>query len=94
MQRKAVKSKDIKLIGYDIDTWVLRTARDNAKKAGVGEYIEFQKRDFKEFSHRKKYGFIITNPPYGERIGEKEDVEKLYRMFGNLKMIMQGGNLI
>lgn len=83
--KKSIKTKDIKLIGYDIDTWVLRTAKDNAIKAGVSDYIEFQKRDFEEFSSRKKYGFIITNPPYGERLGEREEVEKLYRMFGNFK---------
>ncbi|MDD6795276.1 MAG: class I SAM-dependent RNA methyltransferase [Clostridiaceae bacterium] len=83
--KRSEKHKDIKLFGYDIDTWVLRTAQDNAEKAGVAEYIEFHKRDFKEFSHRNKYGFIITNPPYGERLGEKEEVEKLYKIFGRLK---------
>ena len=83
--RRAEKSKDIKIVGYDIDTWVLRTAKENAHKAGVGHLIEFQKRDVKEFSNKKKYGFIITNPPYGERLGEKEEVEKLYSILGNLK---------
>lgn len=83
--RKAIKNKEIKMVGYDIDTWVLRTAKENAHKAGVGHLIEFQKRDVKEFSNKKKYGFIITNPPYGERLGEKEEVEKLYKFFGNLK---------
>jgi putative N6-adenine-specific DNA methylase len=83
--RKAIKNKEIKIVGYDIDTWVLRTAKENAHKAGVGHLIEFQKRDVKEFSNKKKYGFIITNPPYGERLGEKEEVEKLYKFFGNLK---------
>lgn len=83
--KRAVKNKDIKLIGYDIDTWVLRTAENNAIKAGVKDYIEFHKRDFREFSHRKKYGFILTNPPYGERLSDKKEVEMLYKKFGEFK---------
>ena len=83
--RKAIKCKEIKMVGYDIDTWVLRTAKENAHKAGVGHLIEFQKRDVNEFSNKKKYGFIITNPPYGERLGEKEEVEKIYSFLGGLK---------
>lgn len=83
--RKAVKNKEIKLIGYDIDTWVLRTAKENAIKAGVSQWIEFQKRDFREFSTSKKYGFILTNPPYGERLSDKKEVEDLYKTFGKYK---------
>lgn len=83
--KRAIKNKDIKLIGYDIDTWVLRTAQNNADKAGVSDYIEFHKRDFKEFSTKKKYGFIITNPPYGERLSDKKEVENLYKFFGAYK---------
>ena len=78
------KEKDIKMIGYDIDTWVLRTAENNAFKAGVYDYIDFQKRDVKDFSSSKKYGFIITNPPYGERLGEKNEITELYREFGKI----------
>lgn len=83
--KRAIKHKDLKLIGYDIDTWVLRTAENNAIKAGVKEYIDFQKRDFREFSSRNKYGFIITNPPYGERLSDKKEVEQLYSIFGKYK---------
>lgn len=83
--KRAIKKKDIKLVGYDIDTWVLRTAKENAFKAGVGELIEFQKQDVKDFSNKNKYGFVITNPPYGERLGEKEQVERLYSILGQLK---------
>lgn len=84
--KRAQKKKDIRLIGYDIDTWVLRTAKENAVKAGVDECIEFQQRDVSEFSSKRKYGFMITNPPYGERLGEKEQVEKLYRILGRHKV--------
>lgn len=83
--RRAIKDKDIKLIGYDIDHRVLKVAKSNAIKAGVEKYIEFQERDFNDFSSSKKYGFIITNPPYGERLGEKREVEALNTTFGYYK---------
>jgi putative N6-adenine-specific DNA methylase len=83
--KKSEKNKDIKLIGYDIDYRVLKVAMENAKKAGVDKYIQFQKRDFMEFSTSRKYGFIISNPPYGERIGEKEILPTLYKHMGNAK---------
>lgn len=83
--KRAEKQKDLKIVGYDIDTWVLRTAENNAYKAGVKDYIEFQKRDVKDFSSNKKYGFIITNPPYGERLGERETAEKLNAILGKHK---------
>ncbi|MCR5509212.1 MAG: class I SAM-dependent RNA methyltransferase [Lachnospiraceae bacterium] len=67
--------------GYDIDGDIIKAARDNAAMAGVLDKIHFQKRPVRELSHPKKYGFIITNPPYGERIGEKEEMEELYGEF-------------
>lgn len=69
--------------GYDADGAVLRLARENAKRAGVGHLIHFQQRDVKDLSHPKKYGFIITNPPYGERLEEKKDLPPIYRAFGD-----------
>jgi len=68
--------------GYDIDPEVIEIARINAKRAGVDHLIHFQARDVKDLSHRKKYGFIITNPPYGERIGEDDDLYGLYKTLG------------
>ena len=68
--------------GYDIDPEMVEIARINAKKAGVENMIHFQARDIAELSHRKKYGFIITNPPYGERIGEQKELPELYRTIG------------
>ena len=68
--------------GYDADGSVIRIARRNAREAGVEEMIHFQERDVRELSHPKKYGFIITNPPYGERMEEKEVLPDLYRAFG------------
>ncbi|MBR5766204.1 MAG: class I SAM-dependent RNA methyltransferase [Lachnospiraceae bacterium] len=65
--------------GYDIDGDIIKAARDNAALAGVADKIHFQRRPVSELRHPKKYGFIITNPPYGERIGDKEEMAGLYR---------------
>ena len=68
--------------GYDIDPDVIKAARENAKDAGVDHLIHFQQRPVKDLRHPKKYGFVITNPPYGERLEEKENLPGLYREFG------------
>ena len=73
---------DTELQGYDIDGEVLKTARRNAADAGVEHLIHFQRREVSQLSHPGKYGFIITNPPYGERLEEKEALPDLYREFG------------
>ena len=65
---------------YDIDEAVLKAARENAANAGVS--IHIQKRDVSELTHAKKYGFIITNPPYGERLEDKESLPPLYKTLG------------
>ena len=65
---------------YDIDEAVLKAARENATNAGVS--IHIQKRDVSELTHAKKYGFIITNPPYGERLEDKESLPPLYKTLG------------
>ena len=65
--------------GYDADEDVIRIARRNAAEAGVEHMIHFQRRDVRDLSHPKKYGFIITNPPYGERLEEKAALPGLYR---------------
>ncbi len=65
--------------GYDIDDDMVKSARENAACAGVDSLIHFQRRPVSQLSHPKKYGFIITNPPYGERIGEKEEIAGIYK---------------
>ncbi|SHJ01826.1 THUMP domain-containing class I SAM-dependent RNA methyltransferase [Lutispora thermophila] len=75
---------DIHIQGYDIDEKVIKIARSNAKKAGVEEYIHFQQRDVRDFSSKEKYGFIVTNPPYGERLEDIKTVEQLYRDMGKV----------
>lgn len=68
--------------GYDLDGEVVKAARSNAEAAGVEKLIHFQQRPLSALSHPKKYGFLITNPPYGERIEEKENLPGLYREIG------------
>jgi len=68
--------------GYDIDGEIIKAAKENAELAGVAEMIHFQKRPVSELSHPKKYGFLITNPPYGERIGEGDELVGLYQDLG------------
>lgn len=64
--------------GFDIDGDIIKCAKQNAEAAGVEKLIHFQKRPVSELNHPKKYGFLITNPPYGERILDKEELPKLY----------------
>ena len=73
---------DVDIQGYDIDGEIIRAARANAKAAGVDHMIHFQQRPVSELSHPKKYGFLITNPPYGERIEDKKNLPELYRTIG------------
>ena len=68
--------------GYDIDPNVVKAARENARMAGVEHLIHFQQRPVSALNHPKKYGFVITNPPYGERIEEKANLPQLYREIG------------
>lgn len=75
-------SVEVDIQGYDIDAEIIKAARENAKKAGVDHMIHFQQREVKDLSHPKKYGFIITNPPYGERIEDKKDLPALYTQIG------------
>ncbi len=67
--------------GYDIDDGMVEIARQNARLAGVDKLIHFQRRDVEKLSHPKKYGFLITNPPYGERLQDNE-LSALYRTVG------------
>ena len=68
--------------GYDLDPHVIEIARSNAVNAGVDKMIHFQQRGVDRLSHAKKYGFIITNPPYGERLEDKESLPGIYETFG------------
>lgn len=75
---------DIRILGSDTDGEVLRDARYNIHQFGLDDYIFVQKLPVQELKSGKKYGCIICNPPYGQRIGEKSGVEKLYRDMGRV----------
>ncbi len=81
-QEAVNKETPVDIQGYDIDPDVLRAARENAKRAGVDHMIHFQQRSVTVLRHPKKYGFLITNPPYGERMEEKENLPGLYAAIG------------
>ena len=85
--REDLKSKidwerEVRISGFDIDEKQLSLARFHAKQAGVEKYIHFQRADVGEFSSSKPYGVIISNPPYGERLSERREIEKIYKRFG------------
>lgn len=75
---------ELHIQGYDISDEVLKMARANARLAGVEEYIHFQQRDVRNFSSPKPYGFVISNPPYGERLSTKDEMQELYREVGRV----------
>ncbi len=70
------------LEGSDIDPEMVKIARQNAQLAGIGHMIKFTEMDVSRLSHEGKYGFIITNPPYGERLEEKENIPPIYKKLG------------
>lgn len=75
---------DMDLQGFDIDGDVVKNARENAAAAGVDHLIHFQQREVGKLRHPKKYGFLITNPPYGERLEDKKMLPDLYRQIGQV----------
>ncbi len=70
------------IVGADIDPAALDIARENARRAGVEDIVRFEKADAARFDRVTENGIIVTNPPYGERIMEKQEAEQLYRLFG------------
>ena len=78
---------------YDIDESMTRAARQNASDAKVENLIHIQTRDVAALSHPKKYGFIVTNPPYGERLEEKDALSELYRTLGERFRLLDAWSL-
>ncbi len=76
--------KELDIHGYDIDNRVIKIAINNAIEAGVDDCIHFQKRPVSELSSKKKYGYIVCNPPYGERLSQRDEVENLYKEMGRV----------
>lgn len=70
--------------GFDCDSSMIWAAKENARAAGVEHLIHFQQRPLSEFRSNKKYGFIVTNPPYGERLDDRKDMPSLYKEMGQV----------
>lgn len=85
-EAEAIVKKDVEMViqGYDLDGEIVKAARQNARWAGVDQLIHFQQKPMKDLSSSKKYGFIITNPPYGERLEEKAELPGLYKEMGKV----------
>jgi putative N6-adenine-specific DNA methylase len=70
------------IYGFDIDHRMVQIAKENALEAGLGDLITFKQMQVKDFTSKKQYGVIVGNPPYGERLGERKEVEKMYEEMG------------
>jgi putative N6-adenine-specific DNA methylase len=77
-----INDESFRLLGSDIDSRALKQARTNAELAGVSEYVAFQNLPVQSVQTKKKYGVIITNPPYGERMSDEKEIRKLYADMG------------
>jgi putative N6-adenine-specific DNA methylase len=76
--------KSLDISGTDINPEAIKIARHNSSEAGVEDQIHFQARPLSELSSKKKYGKVICNPPYGERLGNLKEIEELYRQMGKI----------
>jgi len=74
-----ILDQDFVIYGYDIDAHAVKMARENAVVAGVADHVSFRRRDVRQLESDEQYGFIVTNPPYGERLEDKETAEALYK---------------
>ena len=95
--REEARSKEYNgkysITGSDIDPSAIKIAKENAERAGVDDIISFAVADATEFSRETKSGIIVTNPPYGERIMEKAEAEKLYQGFGKAYLVSENWKL-
>ncbi len=79
--------------GYDIDPLAIKAALENSRAAGTDRWIHFQQRPVSQLAHSGRYGFLVTNPPYGERLEEKEALPGLYRQLGERFAALDGWSL-
>ena len=82
--QNAINDKSFRVLGSDIDSRALKQARTNAKLAGVEDFVAFQKVAVQTIETSRRYGVIVTNPPYGERLGDTYEIQKLYRDMGKV----------
>jgi putative N6-adenine-specific DNA methylase len=70
------------IAGYDINHKMIDIAKNNAIEAGLGDLVEFKQMQASDLTSNKEYGVIVANPPYGERMQERKQVERLYEEIG------------
>ena len=96
-EREAARAReyhgDYRIVGSDLDPKAIEIARENAKRAGVDDVVHFEVADAMRFDRQTERGVIVTNPPYGERIMEKQEAEELYRGFGRALAACPGWQL-
>lgn len=78
------QEEEINILASDMDEKAIKMAQDNAYAAGVDDCIKFSVQDMSKIRSDAKYGYIICNPPYGERLGEKHEVQRLYKRMGQV----------
>ncbi|HON84751.1 MAG TPA: class I SAM-dependent RNA methyltransferase [Syntrophorhabdaceae bacterium] len=88
-----INNNNFRILASDIDERVLKTARQNALRAGVSDFISFQRLDFHSFQSKKDSGYIICNPPYGERMGDIKQIEEIYKRLGALYSRLENWSL-
>lgn len=87
------RDKKLRISGFDINKKAIKLAVRHAKNIGLDSYIHFETADMRTVSSRFKYGVIITNPPYGERLMEERELKELYKDFGKMYMALDGWSL-
>ena len=95
-RKEAIENEDgaaFKIFAFDKDPAMIHLAQENAKLAGVDHLIEFKVKEIEALKTKKEYGFIVTNPPYGERMGEAEEVEQLYKAMGKVFKTLKTWNI-
>ncbi|WP_192988278.1 THUMP domain-containing class I SAM-dependent RNA methyltransferase [Carnobacterium mobile] len=75
---------ELDIVGTDIDAKMIEIAKQNAIEAGVGDSVVFKQMQLADFTTEKEYGVILANPPYGERLGEEEEIQALYKQMGEV----------
>ncbi|WP_077621776.1 THUMP domain-containing class I SAM-dependent RNA methyltransferase [Sediminibacillus massiliensis] len=70
------------ITGSDIDHRMINVAKDNAMEAGLGDLVDWKQMQVRDIYPRKEHGYLVGNPPYGERLGDKAEVEQMYKDLG------------
>ncbi|MYL19379.1 class I SAM-dependent RNA methyltransferase [Halobacillus litoralis] len=72
------------ITGSDLDPKMIEIARKNAMEAGLGDLVTWKQMQMNDLKPKEDSGYIVSNPPYGERIGDREEVEQMYRGLGTI----------